>query len=179
MNPLPWDVAITHRLPWLAELHTEIWSCKELKRQLFRKVKVTQADYTALQERLNELHLDRDSPNYDGTSDDVLNAKLEFLRSLPQLDYDDDEDLELSDNVGDSEASNDDDPGFKSLFPFTIRFLDLSTLKLKATVPHRLPLPLLVRQEYKYISELIKKEQKNATSMIVSGQPGIGEFLVS
>jgi hypothetical protein len=47
-------------------------------------------------------------------------------------------------------------------------------------MPRRLPLPLLLRQEYKDISELIKKRPQNSGgSVIVSGQPGTGEFLVS
>ena len=183
MNTLPWDVAntSTHRHPWLGGLHAEIWNRKELKRQLFRKVKVTQTDYTALQGRLNELHPDRDSPNYRGTKPDVLSAKLNFLRSLPQLDDNDsdDEDERLSNRDEDEEASNEDDAEIKSLFPFTICFLDLSSLQLKE-VPPRLPLPLFLRQDYKDISKLIKKNYEHgAVSVLVTGQPGTGEFLVS
>ena len=109
-------------------------------------------------------------------------AKLNFLRSLPQPDDNDsdDEDERLSNRDEDEEASNaDDDAEIKSLFPFTIRFLDLSTLELKEVPPH-LPVPLILRQDYKDISKLIKKNYEHgAVSVLVTGQPGTGEFLVS
>jgi hypothetical protein len=67
----------------------------------------------------------------------------------------------------------------KKLFPSTLGFLDLSTLELKETMLTRLPLPLLLHQEYDDISELIKKGPQNyGSSVILSGQPGMGEFLV-
>lgn len=77
------------------------------------------------------------------------------------------------------EASNE-DGGINSLFPFTLRFLDLSLLDLKKRVTTRLPLPLFIRQEYDDISVLIKEQPRcQEGSVIVSGQPGMGEFLVS
>ena len=109
----------------------------------------------------------------------MLDAKLEFLWSLPHLDYNDDDDDDPEANNEDSEASNDDEAEIKSLFPFTVRFLDLSTLEVKG-VPPRLPLPLFLRQDYKEISNLIMKNYEGgAVSVIVTGQPGTGEFLVS
>jgi hypothetical protein len=171
-------------LPWLEEVHSKIWNHKDLKPTLFRKVEVTQAHYAAFQERLKELHLNRDSPDYDGTKPDVLSVKLDFLRSLTPAEvlsprHPDGNDDRVDDD-DDSEASNEDDPEIKSLFPSILSFLDLSTLKLKENVPNRLPSPLLLRQEYKDFSELIEKEPQNSGgSVIVSGQPGIGEFLVS
>jgi len=45
-------------------------------------VEVTQPHYDALQQSLEKLHLDRDSPNYDGMNPDVRSAKLDFLWSL-------------------------------------------------------------------------------------------------
>jgi hypothetical protein len=167
-------------LPWLEELHLKIWNRKDRRPQLFRTVEVTQAHYTALQERLKELHSDRDSPDYDGSKPDVLNVKLDFLRSLPPADdrIEDDYDSEASNEVDGPEASNEVDP--ESLFPSIFSFLDLSTLELKEVVPKRFPSPLLLRREYKVISELIKeKPQNDGGSVIVSGQPGMGEFLVS
>jgi hypothetical protein len=84
------------------------------------------------------------------------------------------------DEVDDPEPSIDDDPELKSLFPSILSFLDLSTLELKEIVSDRFPLPLLVRQDYKDMWELIKKEPQNgAGSVVVSGQPGMGGFLVS
>ena len=44
----------------------------------------------------------------------------------------------------------------------------------------RLPSPLLLREEYKYISMLVKSQPQNSGgSVVVSGQPGTGQFLVS
>ena len=71
-----------------------------------------------------------------------------------------------------------DDSDINSFLPFTLRFLDLSTLDLKEEVPGHVPLPLFFRQEYDDISALIEKGPKNG-SVIVSGQPGTGEVLVS
>ncbi|KAH9962050.1 hypothetical protein BJV74DRAFT_871449 [Russula compacta] len=97
---------------------------------------------------------------------DVLSIKVDFLRSITPADAllprhpDDDDGLE---------ASNDDEREIKSLFPSTLRFLDLSVLELEEKVTNRLPLPLLLREEYDYLSELIKKQPRNC------GQPGTGK----
>jgi hypothetical protein len=96
-----------------------------------------------------------------------------------------DDDLEPS-NESDAEfdydhleASNE-DGDINSLFPFTLRFLDLSLLDLKKRVTTRLPLPLFIRQEYDDISALIKEQPRCMQgSVVVSGQPGTGELLVS
>jgi hypothetical protein len=82
--------------------------------------------------------------------------------------------------VDDLDAREEDDTVLESLFPSFVSFLDLSILNLKETAPSRLPLPLLIRKEYEHISDLIKKNpQSSGGSVIISGQPGIGEFLVS
>jgi hypothetical protein len=160
-------------LPWLKELHLKIWKQEKLRPQLFRKVEVTQAHYAALQQRLKELQPDRDLPGYNGFKPGVLNVKLDFLRPLPRAEA-----LSQRDN-DDRIHEDEDDPEIKSLFPSILSFLDLSTLKLEE-VPNRLPLPLLLRREYKDISKLIKKQPEGSGgSVMVSGQPGIGEFVVS
>ena len=162
-------------LPWLKEVHKKIWNQKGLRPELFRKVEATQADYTALQKRLKEFHPDRDSPDYDSNKRDVLSIKLDFLRSLTPAEA---LSPRLFDDIDD--RVDDHDPEIKPLLPSLLSFLDLSTLELKEKVPERLPLPLLLREEYKDISELIKNEpQNNGGSVIISGQPGTGECLVS
>ena len=227
-------------LLWLSELHKKIWNKKNLRPELFRTVKVTLADYDALQKRLEDLHPNRDSPDYDGNENQigVLSVKLDFLRSLPSAieaspakgkdsssrhpghnddedssaieaspakakdsssrhpGHNDDEDssaIEASpakakdsssrhpDNDDeDSEANNKDNTVLKTLFPYTLKFLDLSSLGLKEKMPGRFILPLLYRKEYEDISELIKKKPQNSGgSVLVSGQPGSGAFLVS
>jgi len=182
---------------WLEEIYSKIWKKKELERALFREVKVTQAHYTELQDRLNEQLPGRNSPEYDGKMHDVRSIKLGVLRSIPEKDFsprhpdtnedrvDDDDDLEASNedasqmDVDGPETSNKDGPGINSFFPFTLRFLDLTILDLK-NVPQRLPSPLFLRQEYDDISALIEHEpQSKHGSVVVSGQPGTGEVLVS
>ena len=157
-------------LPWLEELHEKIWNQKGRRPEIFRKVKVTQADYAALQKQLDS---GRDSPS----------VKLNFLLSLAPADdssqqHPNDSDDRVDDD-DDSDASNEDDVVLKSLFPCTLDFLDLSTLRLKESVSTRFPLPLFIREEYKEISQLIKdRPQNSGGSVLISGQPGIGEFLV-
>ena len=140
---------------------------------------VTRADYDALQNRLKEKYSDRDSPDYDGNKPDVLRVKLNFLLSLTQAEALSPRD---PDDNGDPEAREEDDTVLDSLFPSLLSFLDLSTLNLKEKKPPRLPLPLLLRKEYEDISDLLiikTYPQNNGGSVIVSGQPGTGEFVVS
>ena len=169
-------------LPWLKELHEKIWNQEDRRPEIFRKVKVTQADYAALQKQLDS---DRDSPDYNATESAVSSVKLNFLLSLApaedssQQHPDDSDDRVDDDDDDDSAASNEDNVVLKSLFPYKFDFLDLSTLGLKEEVTRRFPLPLFLREEYKEISQLIKDQPQNsAGSVLVSGQPGIGEFLV-
>ena len=124
---------------------------------------------------MKELHSDHDLLDYCGTSN-VLCVKLDFLWLLPQ--HPDDNDDQVDDD-NDLEASNKDNPEIKSFFPSIISFLDLSTLELKEPTPHHLPSPLLLCQEYQDISDLIEKAHNDGMSVIVSGQPGIGELFVS
>ena len=126
------------------EIHSKIWGRKDLIPQLFRTVEVTQAHYTALQKRLKVLHSDRDSPDYDGSKPDVLRVKLDFLRSLTPaeaLSHPDDNDRVDDDDGSEARIEDDDpdkdDPEFKSLFPFILSFLDLSTLGLEEIVSGR------------------------------------------
>jgi hypothetical protein len=149
-------------------------------------VRVTHAHYVALQERLEAVNSNRDSKDYNGTDYDILSVKLEFLRSLPPAPaeassqpHPDDSDNGV-DNGDGPESSNDDDAVLESLFPSILEFLDLSSLGLKETMSTRFPLPLLIREEYRVISGLVKNEPRNMSgSVVVSGQPGTGEFLVS
>ncbi|KAI0005333.1 hypothetical protein BJV74DRAFT_880612 [Russula compacta] len=137
-DPKPTD------LPWLEELHSKIWGRGGLKQGLFQDAEVTRTHFNELQDRLRELHRDRDSPGYDGTKADVRSIKLDFLRSLTSA-------------------------GVSAFWTYQV-------LKLESEVPDRLPLPLLLRQEYKVISELIKEQPQNSAGwVVVSGQPGAGK----
>jgi hypothetical protein len=116
---------------------------------------VTQADYAALQKQLDS---DRDSPDYNGTESDVSSVKLNFLLSLAPAEASSQQHPDDSDDRvdNDDDASNEDDVVLKSLFPYILDFSDLSILGLKEAEP-----------------------QNSGGSVLVSGQPGIGEFLVS
>ena len=160
---------------WLEEIHSKLWNRPELKPALFRKVVVTRGDYDTLQDILNQKFTERDSAQYDGGHHDVLSDKLDFLRSLspgetvsPHTVHNDGPD-----------AITEDDFEINSFFPSFMNYLDLSTLGLKSGL-NRMPMPVYLRHEYDHISELIKKRPQNSDgSVIISGQPGTGEFLVS
>jgi hypothetical protein len=147
--------------PWLEELHSKIWG--GAKTTLIRTVKVTEEDYKLLKRNLNGLRDRRD----------VKLAKLEILKSLSTMTAP----SNLQDEVenDDSEATDN-----HNLFPSVFTYLDLASLELKEKVTSRFPLPLLVRQDYKDMTKLIDDEPRDSEgSVIVSGQPGTGEFLVS
>ena len=95
-------------------------------------MEVTTAHYTTLQDRLTKLRADCASPGYNGSPHDIQNIKLSILRpdiasasSQPQHP-----DNNPDNNYDDMELSFED---IDSLFPSTLRFLDLSSLKLSAT----------------------------------------------
>ena len=174
---------LQHPLPWLKELHSKIWNREDLKPTLFRKVEVTRAHYDALQDRLNRKYPDRDFEHHNDRCYDVLSDKLDILKlttpaeALSPRHPDNNEDR--VDDDDDMEASNEDDSEINSFFPFNLSYLDLSTLELK-NKSHRIPLPLFIRHEYDHISKLINKRPRNGTgSVIISGQPGTGEVIVS
>ncbi|KAH9989077.1 hypothetical protein BJV74DRAFT_458000 [Russula compacta] len=155
-------------LPWLKEVHSKIWNRKDLKPQLFREAELTCAHYVALQSLLKEQYPDRDSPDYNAREHDVPSVKLNFLRSITSAEA-------LSLRHPDDDL-DEDDLDIKPLFPYTLSYLDLSPLKLETRVTSRLPFPLLLRQEYGFISELVKdRPQDSGGSVIVTGQPGTGK----
>ena len=117
-------------------------------------MKVTKAHYVELQKRLKEQNPDRDLPEYEARKHNVQSVKLDLLRSITP-DHNEDR---VDD---DPEASKEEDGlEINPFFPFTLTFLDLSTLGLKNknVMSDRFPLPLFLRQDYDYISTLIKKE---------------------
>lgn len=150
--------------PLLEELHLKIWNKKELRPTLFQEVEITRAHYDALQNKLNGKHPDRDSRMYDGLGHDVLSDKLDILKAVFPVDNN-------LDRVDDND--NEVDAEINLLFSFTLRYLDLSTLKL-GNESDRFPLSFFLRQEYDHISELINENPHKGTgSVIVSDQPGL------
>jgi hypothetical protein len=151
--------------------------------------------YDVLEVKLNFLHSLKQvetspSPHLDDADSE---ARKEVASSKARNEIADPEpsneaaDSEPSNEAADSEPSNEaadpepiseDEVVLQSLFPYNLEFFDLSALALK--VVERLPLPLLLRKEYKIISKLIENEPEGSRgSVLVSGQPGTGEFLVS
>jgi hypothetical protein len=191
---MPQSLPDTSSFSWLKEVHSKIWDRNDLEPQLFRTVEVTQEHYDELQRRLTEKHPDRDSPTYDGRRHNVQSIKLDILRpdflgnSARRPDDnedrgDDDDASEASDDdesVDESVASSHGGSTIDTIFPCALRFLDLSTLGLTEDVSERFPLPLFYRREYDDISTLIENGPVNRRgSVIISGQPGTGEVLVS
>ncbi len=153
--------------PWLKEVHSKIWNRGDLEQKLFRKVKVTRAHYDELQVTLDRKYPGRNDPEYDGRSHKVLSDKLEHLNLI------------AGGHVFPPRDRVDDESEIDSFFPFTLTYLDFSILELE-NKSERCPLPLFIRQEYNHLSKLIDKEpQSGAGSVIVSGQPGTGEVVVS
>jgi len=128
-------------------------------------VKITQAHCAELGKRLKEQHSHRNLPECDGGEHNVQSVKqldvlrLTFLENAASPRHPDNNEDRVGDD-DDPEASNEDGFGINS-FPFTLSFLDLSTLGFKEEVSDRLPLPFFLRQEYDGISALIKKESRN------------------
>jgi hypothetical protein len=154
---------------WLTELHSKIWGQEDRRQELFTTVKITTAHYKELEERLTKLYPNRHSETYE--AQDVLSIKLDVLRSFKtpsngtHATHATHPDAESYETEGES---NEVDDELYSLFPFTVEFLDLSSLKLETTLL-RMQQPLLIRQEYKFLTERLPNR-----STILSGQPGTG-----
>jgi hypothetical protein len=162
------------------ELHSKIWGRQDLLPTLFREVEVTLEHYYALQTRLKELHPNRDLPDYNGDVDIVLSTKLDIVLSdKPPSLTPAHPDNQKTGKENDEDLGEDDDTNveLRSLFPAKIKYLDFSSLEL-TEMTERLPLPLLLREEYNFISRLLEKRPKNlAGCVIISGQPGTGTVL--
>jgi hypothetical protein len=65
--------------PWLVEPHSKLWGRKDVFHQVFRAVKLTKEDFIGLQRDLHHLNSSRNHKNY--VTENVLNTKVDFLRS--------------------------------------------------------------------------------------------------
>ena len=136
---------------------------------MFRTVNLSYSDYESLEKRLSELYPDRQEKMYQAKMNGGLSVKLDFLNSISSINTGDDID------DGDSEDDNDDE--LCSLFPATLEYLDLHSLGLKK-LPPRMPSLLLIRQEYKALSEMLDGLPIEAgSSTLITGQPGIGKTM--
>ena len=113
-----------------------------------------------------------------GDEDDDMEARYKD-DDMEAGHEDDDVDVEPRDEDDYMDSSLDDDYEIDSFFPLSFKFLDLSTLKL-TTMFNRCTFPLLLRKEYDHITRLIDECPRDGSgSIILSGQPGTGELLVS
>ena len=68
---------------------------------------------------------------------------------------------------------NEVDEELRYLFPFSLQYLDLSSLKHQFSTP-RLPLPLLIREEYNSLCRSLEAlSEGGVSSAIISGQLGV------
>jgi len=162
---------------WLLELHGKIWAREDRRQELFHSVEITAAHYDELQQRLDKLYPNRHTREYQACSEGVLSTKLEILRNFqplvatpPELAAHADNRDEQGENNEEEENNNDDE--FRSIFPVTIEYLDLSCLQLENTML-RMPLTLLIRNEYNILSGIVDRLQDSG---IISGQPGTGKI---
>jgi hypothetical protein len=160
---------------WLQELHKKLWNRKELHEELFRSVRLTLADCNKLQDSMAKLYPNREEKDYRAGTDGVLAAKLAVLQSTDNHSVTDHGPTGHDDDQ--TEGEDEIDEELCSLFPFTLEYLDLSSLHLQS-LPPRMPLPLLIREEYHFLSRMLSHlPQDGRGSTIITGQPGIGGIL--
>lgn len=149
------------------EIHRKIWNRKDQQQKLFRTVRLEFADYERLGKRLAGLRLGGREATYSANTAEILPVKLAFLQSIPSVTSD----PLNEEKVGDNYDLYDE---LRALFPLTLEYLDLSSLGLRVSSP-RMPVPLLIRQEYHALSELLGElPMECAGSAIITGQPGTG-----
>ena len=149
------------------EIHRKIWNRKDQQQNLFRTVRLEFTDYERLERRLAGLRSGRRVATYSANTAEILSVKLAFLQSIPSVTSDPYDEEKVGDNCDLYDE-------LRTLFPLTLEYLDLSSLGLRV-LPPRMPVPLLIRQEYHALSELLGElPMECAGSAIITGQPGTG-----
>ena len=186
---------------WLAAIHSKLWGKDESFGDIFRTATLTKDDFNELQALLDEQNPQRISDSY--VAEDVLATKSAFLRVkstplstdfgnglAPRLVFDASSDAvanddALADGAMDTDpdrcSSDHVDPHMahlaneaKAIFPYTIRYVDLTVLKLKEDL--RVPQLILFRNEWGTMIDIFNKSKKGRRgSAVFTGQPGIGE----
>ena len=132
---------------------------------------------------MTKLYPNRQEKDYQSGTAGVVAAKLAVLQSsnnrFKVTDHGHDH-IAQPTNLEDDQTEGDDkvDEELCSLFPFHLEYLDLSSLNLQSSPP-RMPLPLLIREEYHFLSRMLddKFPQDGRGSAIIIGQPGTGGIL--
>lgn len=154
---------------WLSELHDKLWGREDLRDLIFRTTEVTIAHYAELQSRLNEKFPHRNEDSYVAT--DVSSIKLEVLRNFVPPNT-----TTALPTRSQTRSMNCPELSIKleELLPVKIQYLDLSPLNL--TARFRAPLTILIRHEYKAVTDVLDAGEKNVNgSCFITGQRGIGE----
>ena len=180
---------------WLAVIHSKLWDKDEYFGDIFRTATLTKDDFNELQALLDEQNSERISDSY--VAENVLATKSAFLRVkstplstefgnglAPRLVFD-----TSSDAVADDAMDTDPDHcssdhvdlhmahlsnEAEAIFPYTIRYVDLTVLKLKEDLC--VPQLILFRNEWGTMIDIFNNSEKGRQgSTVFSGQPGIGE----
>ena len=129
---------------------------------------------------MTKLHSNRKEKHYRAGNDGLATklAVLQCSNSHSVTDRGADHTTQPTDHDDDQTEGDDAvDEELRSLFPFPLEYLDLSRLHLQSPPP-RMPLPLLIREEYTFLSRLLDDLPKGGSgSAVISGQPGIGGTL--
>ncbi|KAM6495094.1 hypothetical protein JOM56_009717 [Amanita muscaria] len=186
---------------WLAVIHSKLWDEHKIFGDIFRTATLTKDDFNELQALLDEQNPERISDTY--VAGNVLATKSAFLRVkstplstdfgsglAPRLVFDASSDAVANDDAIADDAMDTDpdhcssdlvDPHMahlsneaKAIFPYTIRYVDLTVLKLKEDL--RVPQLILFRNEWGTMIDIFNKSEPGRRgSAVFTGQPGIGK----
>jgi hypothetical protein len=186
---------------WLVETHSKLWGQRDFFGKIFRTATLTKDHFIELQCLLDARNPERISESY--VAKNVLATKSAFLRIkstplstdfgndlAPRLVFDASSDAVANDDAVADDAMDTDpdhsssdhvDPHMahlsneaKAIFPYTIRYVDLTVLKLKGDL--RVPQLILFRNEWGTMIDIFNKSEKGRQgSAVFTGQPGIGE----
>ena len=181
---------------WLAVIHTKLWDKHKSFGDIFRTATLTRDDFNEIQALLDKQNPERISDSYKAAT------KSTFLRTrstplstdfgnglAPRLVFDASSDAVANDDAVADDAMDTDpdhcssdhiDPHMahlsneaKAIFPYTIRYVDLTVLKLEGL---RVPPLMLFRNEWGTMIDLFNEREKGIRgSAVFTGQPGIGE----
>lgn len=191
-QPVGTHPTVQDQVSWLYELHQHLWNQPQLEGGIFHTANLTLGHWTKLQQELNAKYPNRHCDSYRA-EDDVSAIKLALMgehaasvsqgndlttsNALPET-----VDAAMDSTVDREDDSDEDESADISHFlPATIKYLDLSALP-RSSWPTRCQFPLLIRNEYDVMEELLIDNPKGRRgSVFLTGQPGIGmrlRFLV-
>ena len=143
---------------WLAVIHSKLWDKDEYFGDIFRTATLTKDDFNTSPAPRQVFDASSDAvANDDAVADDAMDTDPDHCSS-------DHVDLHMAHLSNEAEA----------IFPYTIRYVDLTVLKLKEDL--RVPQLILFRNEWGTMIDIFNKSEKGRRgSAVFTGQPGIGE----